>query len=259
MNKMRKVNGVPEGYTLVWGDEFERDGAPDPEKWAFEVGPRWHNGEAQAYTDRLSNAYVRDGQLHIRAQKESWQGREYTSARMVSYPHAWQYGYFEIRAKIPDAVGSWPALWFLPLSFRQGLRWPLCGEIDMMEHTMTEPDVLVYSLHSEKINHMRPRDQQRSTRVYSKGASRSFRTYGLEWTRDAVEYFLDGVSVCRYDRDGAEDPETWPFHQPFFLIMNVAVGGFMGGPVRDGDLPCEMVVDYVRVYQKLSEELGGRS
>ena len=254
-NALKAGMGMIEGYELVWHDEFDRDGGPDAEKWGFDVGPHWHNGEAQAYTDRLCNAYVQGGMLHICARKEAYAGREYTSARMVTYPRAaWQYGYFEIRAKIPSGVGSWPALWFLPVSFRQGVRWPQCGEIDMMEHTMAKPDILVYSLHSEKINHTRPKDRQRSTSVLSEGASREFRVYGMKWTRDAVEYFLDGVPVCRYDRNGTEDRGDWPFDQPFYLIVNVAVGGFMGGPIRDEDFPCEMIVDYVRVYQKRLEE-----
>ena len=242
---------MKQGYALVWADEFDREGRPDPDKWAFEVGPKWANREEQAYTDRPDNAFVQDHQLHIRALRESRMGRNYTSARMTTYPHAaWQYGYFEIRAKIPCGVGSWPALWFMPVSSKQGVRWPLCGEIDMMEHTMLEPDTLVYSLHSEKINHTRPLERQRSTRVLSPGASKAFRVYGMEWTRDSIAYFLDGEPVCRYDRGGTEDVEIWPFDQPFFLIMNIAVGGFMGGPIREADFPYEMIVDYVRVYQK---------
>ena len=242
---------MKDGYRLVWADEFISDGKPDESKWTFEVGGKWHNQELQAYTDHLKNACVSEGQLHIRAVKEPCEGRDYTSARMITYPHAvWQYGYFEVRAKIPCGIGSWPAIWLMPVASKQGVRWPLCGEIDMMEHTMMHPDELVYSLHSEKINHMRPLDQQRSTGIYSPGASKEFRIYGLEWTEDHIAFLLDGREVCRYERKGAQDVETWPFDQPFFLILNIAVGGFMGGPVRDADLPFEMIVDYVRVYQR---------
>ncbi len=240
-----------DGYRLVWADEFDRDGRPDASKWSFETGGKWHNRELQAYTDRPGNAFVRDGQLHIVSLREEEAGRGYTSARMITWPHAaWQYGFFEVRARIPHGVGSWPAIWLLPVSYQRGARWPLCGEIDMMEHTMLHPDTLYYSLHSEKANHTRPAQEQRSTTVYSPGACREFRTYAMEWTHDRVEYFLDGQPVCRYDRGGASDAPTWPFDQPFYLILNIAVGGFMGGPVRDGDLPFEMTVDHVRVYQK---------
>lgn len=245
---------MKEGYTLVWSDEFDYRGQPDAVRWSFDVGTSWHNNELQAYTDHLSNAEVENGQLHIRALKEKCGPRNYTSARMTTYgKQSWQYGYFEIRAKIPSGVGSWPAFWFMPDASRSGVRWPLCGEIDMMEHTLTEQDVLVYSLHCERLNHMLPADEQRSTKYFSKGASSEFRTYGMEWTPDYIEYYLDDVSVCRYEKGvppkGLEE-EYWPFDQPFYLIMNVAVGGFMGGPVQDEELPFEMIVDYVRVYQK---------
>ena len=248
---------MKEGYRLVWADEFEKDGRPDPAKWTLETGGKWANNEQQAYTDRLGNAFVRDGSLYLRSLKENDQGRLYTSARMMTYPHAaWQYGYFEVRARIPCGIGSWPAIWFMPVAARHGVRWPVCGEIDMMEHTMKEPDVLVYSLHSEKINHMRPPEQQRSTKVFSQGASREFRTYGMEWTKDYIEYLLDGEPVCRYDRNGTSDVGIWPFDQPFYMILNIAVGGFMGGPVKEEDLPYEMAVEYVRVYQKEDTEQG---
>ena len=142
---------MKDGYRLVWADEFISDGKPDESKWTFEVGGKWHNQELQAYTDHLKNACVSEGQLHIRAVKEPCDGRDYTSARMITYPHAaWQYGYFEVRAKIPCGIGSWPAIWLMPVASKQGVRWPLCGEIDMMEHTMVHPDELVYSLHSDK-------------------------------------------------------------------------------------------------------------
>lgn len=239
------------GYKLVWADEFEKDGRPDPLKWDYDMGPNWHNNELQCYTDRLENVFVKDGKLHLVARREDYCGRKYTSARIHTYGKAdWQYGYFEIKGQIPHGVGSWPAFWFMPNSHRTGTRWPLCGEIDMMEHTLLEPDVMVYSLHSEKVNHTRPVGPYRSTSFYSPNSCRETRLFGMEWTPDYVEYFLDGQSVCRYDRKTENDVEDWPFDQPFYLILNIAVGGFMGGPVKDEDLPYEMTVDYVRVYQK---------
>ena len=241
-------------YKLVWSDEFDYEGRPDPNKWGYEVGNKWHNNELQAYTDRESNACVQDGRLVMRALLEQEGGRDYTSVRMTTYGKAsWQYGYFEIRAKLPSGRGSWPALWFMPDDCKQGVRWPLCGEIDMMEHTVVNKDVLVYSLHSQKHNHTRHDTVQYSTSVYHAGVCEAFHVYGMEWTSDYVEYFLDGVSVCKYRRtDDAEDQTAmaWPYDKPFYLIMNIAVGGFMGGPVTDEDLPFTMEVDYVRVYQK---------
>lgn len=240
-----------EGYKLAWSDEFDQDGQPDPQKWNYDLGPKWHNCELQAYTNRPENVFVKNGILHIRALREDFCGRKYTSARIHTFGKAsWKYGYFEIRAKIPDGVGAWPAFWLMPNASRNGVRWPLCGEIDMMEHTMMNPDVLVYSLHSEKINHTLPHGPYRSTSVFCDGVSKEYHIYGMEWTPVDIVYFLDGKPVCRYDRAGSTDIGIWPFDQPFYLILNVAVGGFMGGPVKEEDLPYEMLVDYVRIHQK---------
>ncbi|MBQ7183866.1 MAG: glycoside hydrolase family 16 protein [Clostridia bacterium] len=242
---------MTEGWELIWEDTFERDGRPDEKKWTLETGTHWFNGEKQAYTDRPANACVRDGLLHLTARKERVEDREFTSARIMTWPHAaWQYGRFEVRACIPKAAGSWPAIWLLPASYQRGVRWPLCGEIDVMEHSMLRPDEIVFSLHSEKLNHTRPGDAQRSTWIKCPGTAGSFRVYGLEWTKEYVDYYLDGERLCRYTRPDDADEQDWPFDQPFYLIMNVAVGGFMGGPIDEQALPCDMLVDYVRVYRR---------
>lgn len=242
-------------YRLVWHDEFDYEGRPDPEKWNYDVGNRkWANNELQAYTARAANVEVRDGRLLMRALKERDGEREYTSVRMTTWERqSWQYGYFEIRAKLPSGRGSWPAFWFLADDIRRGVRWPLCGEIDMMEHTLLEKNRLVYSLHSQKHNHTRHDTKQYSTGYVCPGVCEEFHVYGMEWTPEYVEYFLDGVSVCKYRK--TDDPEdmsetAWPYDKPYYMILNIAVGGFMGGPVAEEDLPFVMEVDYVRVYQK---------
>lgn len=241
-------------YHLVWSEEFDYEGKPNPEKWNFDVGNQWHNNEQQAYTDRQTNAAVKDGKLMVCAQIENEGGRKYTSARMTTHDRAsWQYGYFEIRAKLPVGRGSWPALWFMPDAVHAGTPWPLCGEIDMLEHTVVNKDELVYSLHSHKHNHTRHDTRQYTTSVYVPGVTGDFHVFGMEWTEEYIEYFLDGKSVCKYQKTDDPDDQTataWPYDQPFYLIMNIAVGGFMGGEVKDEDLPYVMEVDYVRVYQK---------
>lgn len=245
-------------YHLVWSDEFDYEGQPDPAKWNYDVGNhQWANRELQAYTDREANVTVKDGKLVMRSLLEQDGDKKYTSVRMTTYERqSWQYGYFEIRAKLPSGRGSWPALWFLPNDIRHGVRWPLCGEIDMMEHTVMHKDDLVYSLHSQKHNHTRNDTVQYSTTIHHPGVCAEFHVYGMEWTPDYVEYFLDGESVCKYRRtDDQEDQaeQAWPYDKPYYLIMNIAVGGFMGGPVTDEDLPFVMEIDYVRVYQKMYE------
>ena len=244
-------------YRLVWADEFDYEGKPDPEKWNYDLGNhQWANRELQAYTDRPDNVFVKDGKLTLCARKEQDGERQYTSCRMTTYGRqSWKYGYFEIRARLPQGRGSWPAFWFLADSIRQGTGWSLCGEIDMMEHTLVHENDIVYSLHSQKHNHTRRDTRQYSTSVYREGVCQDFHIYGMEWTRDYVEYFFDGESVCKYCR--TDDPEdqtenAWPYDQPFYLILNIAVGGFMGGPVAEEDLPYVMEIDYVRAYQKVS-------
>ncbi len=258
-----------DNYKLVWEDDFNYEGRPDPSKWGFEVGNhQWPNRELQAYTDREQNVYVKDGNLVIRAVKEQDGEREYTSAKITTEGKAsWKYGYFEFRAILPKGLGSWPAFWMMPdfdkiteevrqelsISDRE-MHWPGCGEIDIMEHIGRRQNHVFFSLHCLNHNHA-----DKNTINYSKiiefneELSTDYHVYGMEWTEDYIEYYVDGVSCCRYNKADdkiSQGHDSWPFCKHFFLIMNIAVGGGLGGPVSDTDLPFEMVVDYVRVYQK---------
>ncbi len=244
-----------EGYQLVWSDEFDYEGAPDPAKWNYDLGNhQWANRELQAYTDRPANVYVKNGRLIIRAIKEKDGEREYTSARLVTYGKAsWQYGLFEFRVKLPKGIGSWPAVWMLADSIRTGNPWPRCGEIDIIEHCGRWKDQLLFSLHSAKHNHTRKDTKQYVTSVECPGVTEDFHDYAMEWTPEYIEFYVDGVSKCHYRKtDDAQDQteEAWPFDQPFYLIFNIAVGGSLGGEVKEEDLPFLMEVEHVRVYQK---------
>lgn len=275
-------------YQLVWSDEFEYEGAPDSSKWDFETGNfQWPNRELQAYTNRPGNVFVKDGKLTIRSIKEQDGEREYTSAKLVTRGKAhWQYGYFDIRAKFPKGLGCWPAIWLMPYrklrKVPEGVpvrsdgrpdfskfteedfkkfpkppiedRWPNCGEIDLVEHIGRKPNSALFSLHSGRHNHTR-HDTIPYTTVadFPDGFFDDFHNYSMEWTPDYFEFFVDGVSHCRYNK--TDDPEdqgydAWPFDKPFFLIMNTAVGGGLGGPVDDDALPFLFEIEYVRVYQK---------
>ena len=275
-------------YHLVWSDDFDYEGMPDPKKWSYEVGNfQWPNRELQAYTDRPSNIYVKDGKLVIRSLKEKDGEREYTSAKINTNQKAcWQYGYFDIRAKFPRGLGSWPAIWMMPSRKPRPIpdgipvrtdgkpdfqnftdehwkifpplpekeRWPNCGEIDLVEHIGRRPDDLLFSLHSARHNHRR-NDTVPYTKVVSfeKNFLKEFHNYSMEWTPDYFEYFVDGVSYCKYHRldDSVEQGyDSWPFDKPFYLIINTAVGGGLGGPVNDADLPFLFEIEYVHVYQK---------
>jgi len=237
-------------YQLIFSDEFDYEGAPDSQKWTYEVGNhQWPNRELQAYTDRPDNVHVKDGKLRIVARKEQDGEREYTSAKLNSIPR-WQYGYIVVSAKFPKGAGSWPAIWMLPEDIRQGVKWPLCGEIDMVEHIGRKEGDLYFSLHSQKNNHTIGTGY--TTIKPLPGVCDDFHEYAMEWTPDYIEYFVNGESFAKYSLHDEDDHsiERWPFNKPYYLIMNIAVGGGLGGPVDESKLPYVMEIDYVRVYQK---------
>jgi len=246
---------IKEGYHLVWRDEFEYEGAPDPQKWNYDLGnQQWANRELQAYTDRPDNVFVKDGKLNIKAMKETDGEREYTSTRLITYGRqSWQYGMFEFRVRLPKGKGSWPVVWMLSDAIRTGTHWPKCGEIDIIEHTGKQENRLLFSLHSERHNHQRT-DTKKYTEVgeYA-GVCEEFHDYSMEWTPEFIEFYVDGISTCRFQKsDDLEDQteSSWPFDQSFYLILNIAVGGSLGGEVDEASLPYVMEVGHVRVYQK---------
>ncbi len=244
---------APVGWHMVWSDEFDRDGAPDLAKWTCDVGgDGWGNRELQFYTkDRLENVRVEGGHLIIEARREAWQGREYTSARLVTKNQGdWDQGRFEIRAKLPAGRGTWPAIWMLPTVWDLGDgKWPDNGEIDIMEHVGHDPGVIHASTHS-RLNQWRNQTQRTATRPVP-DASTAFHTYALEWTRDEIRIFIDDQPYFTSKRDGA-DWQTWPFYRKFYLLLNLAVGGDWGAVkgIDAAAFPQRMEVDYVRVYER---------
>jgi beta-glucanase (GH16 family) len=246
---------LKKNYQLVWSDEFDYEGEPDSKKWNYDIGNhQWANRELQAYTNRPSNVYVKNGKLKITALKEKDGEREYTSTRLVTHgKKSFLYGLFEFRVKLPKGKGSWPAVWMLSDAIKNGTSWPKCGEIDIVEHTGSHENRLLFSLHSERHNHTR-KDTKQYTEVYNAdGVCDDFHDYHMEWTPDYIEYYVDGFSVCRFNKsDDSEDQteSSWPFDQPFYLILNIAVGGSLGGEVDERTLPYVMDVEHVRVYQR---------
>lgn len=157
------------------------------------------------------------------------------------------------RFALSKGKGSWPAVWMMPDSSRNGNPWPRCGEIDIIEHTGNNMNQLFFSLHSELHNHTRKDTKQNTKIVYKEGVCQGFHDYHMEWTPDYIEYFVDGVSVCRFNKSDNKEDQTeasWPYDQPFYLILNIAVGGTFGGEVDDTSFPYVMEVEHVRVYQK---------
>ncbi|HWL14281.1 MAG TPA: glycoside hydrolase family 16 protein [Opitutus sp.] len=244
-------------WKLVWSDEFDRDGLPDPKKWTYDVGGEgWGNRELQFYTAaRAENARIANGVLIIEARKEAWEKNEYTSARLVTKGRGdWTYGRFEIRAKLPAGLGTWPAIWMLPTVWNLGDGgWPDNGEIDIMEHVGYDPGVIHASTHTQK--HQWQKETQRTATIQVPDATKVFHTYAIEWEADEIRGFVDGRHYFTSRKDGG-DWTTWPFYKDFYLILNLAVGGAWGGAkgVDPAAFPQRMEVDFVRVYQRSASE-----
>jgi Beta-glucanase/Beta-glucan synthetase len=240
---------------MVWNDEFSNTGLPDATRWGYDVGGSgWGNNELEYYTDsRLENARCENGNLVIEARKESYQGMNYTSARLVtSNKGDWRYGRFEVRAKLPGGKGTWPAIWMLPTTWVYG-SWPSSGEIDIMEYVGYDPGNVHGSIHTEAYNHT---IGTQKTSTYSvPDAETAFHTYAIEWTTEKIDFFVDDVKYFSFTNEHT-GYKVWPFDQPFHFILNLAVGGDWGGAegVDPNIWPQQMVVDYARVYQYITKD-----
>lgn len=242
---------MPEGYSrLVFSDEFDYDGVPDPQKWNFETG-YIRNGELQYYTP--DNATCRDGLLIIEARADSVTiGGEMcpiTSSSLTTQGRAsWKYGYVEVRAKLPASLGTWPAIWMMPKESCYG-DWPRSGEIDILEHVGHDPERIHFSSHTERFNHMR--GTQRTHQCPAPDAVGKFHLYALKWTPDRLTWYYDGKEQYAINRENDSDWTTWPFDIDYYLILNLAFGGGWGGAegVDVSSLPQRYEIDYVRVFQ----------
>ncbi|MCX7819125.1 MAG: glycoside hydrolase family 16 protein [Kiritimatiellae bacterium] len=235
-------------WRLAWADEFERDGLPDSARWTYEVGVI-RNREAQYYTHaRAENARVEGGRLVIEARREPWQGREWTSASLITLGRMHvRHGRIVIRAKLPSGRGTWPALWTMGVHDPM-LPWPRRGEIDIMEMVGFEPDVIHTTIHTEKYNHRR--GTHRSAKFTLPGASTAFHDYAVNVRPDRVEFEVDGEQRFVYTKEPGAGLEAWPFDAPQYLLMNIAIGGNWGGQRGiDPELKsARMEVEFVRVY-----------
>lgn len=233
------------GWRVVWSDEFNRDGLPDARKWDYEVG-LVRNKEAQYYTRRRpENARVERGLLVIEARREPWQGSDYTSASLITLgKFGFQYGRVEVRAKLPAARGAWPAIWMLGED-RAIVGWPRCGELDILEHVGHLPGVVHGTVHQAKDS---SGYQSKGGTVHIPTATSAFHTYRMDWTPQALIWFVDDVEYFRFPYVG---PTTWTFDRRMYLLLNLAVGGSWGGQQGiDAVLfPQRFEVDWVRVSQ----------
>ena len=241
-----------QSWELSWADEFEYTGLPDSLLWTYDVGGGgWGNNELQYYTEkRTENARVDGTALIIEAHKESGYSRDYTSARLVSKGNGdWTYGRIEVRAKLPTGRGTWPAIWMLPTESRYGNgRWPDTGEIDIMEHVGYNANTVHATVHTDRYNHQN--NTQRGGQIRISDATETFHDYVAEWSPQLIKFSVDGSVFFRFHNEGTGWP-TWPFDQPFHLLLNIAVGGSWGGlrGVDDSIFPQQLVIDHVRVYR----------
>lgn len=254
-------------WKLVWSDEFDKPGLPDPSKWNYETG-FIRNNEQQYYTrERLENARVENGNLIIEARKERFKnaayqpntngvsrgrsGREYadyTSASLITRGKAsWTYGRIEVRAKLPSGRGTWPAIWTLGTDRQAG--WPACGEIDIMEFVGFDPHAVHAHVHTRKYNHVRKTDKGASLELAD--ASTTFHVYAVEWEPDHMDFFIDDRKYFTYRNEGT-GADAWPFDKDQYLILNLAIGGAWGGAkgIDDSVFPQRYYIDYVRVYHR---------
>ena len=242
-------SGAP--WKLTWSDEFDNDGKPDPTKWKYELGYQLRNNEAQHYTKDLKNAYVKDGHLIIEAIKEKSKApngktADYTSASLYA-AKPFLYGRIDVRAKLPTGRGMWPAIWMLADRIGK-VRWPLCGEIDIMENVGYDPHVIHGSVHTQKYNHTINTHQSSSLELEQPWED--FHVYGIEWYPERIDFYIDRVKYMTYNNEGSGE-NAWPFDNAHNLKLNIAVGGMWGGVrgIDDSIFPQQMVIDYVRVYE----------
>jgi beta-glucanase (GH16 family) len=234
---------------MVWHDEFEGPEL-DLSNWTFDIGGNgWGNQEWQAYTNRPENVRIEEGMLVIEAREEPEfvRGREYSSARIKTQGlHAWQYGRIEARIKLPYGQGIWPAFWMLGEDLYK-IGWPAAGEIDILEFIGREPDHIYATVHAP--GYSGGDGVGGNLTVPAESLRNDFHVYAIEWEENEIRWYFDGREY--FKRTSADVPDAWIFDHPFFLILNLAVGGrWPGYPDDTTVFPQFLYVDYVRVYQR---------
>jgi beta-glucanase (GH16 family) len=235
--------------TLVMSDEFNVNGAPNPNLWSYNIGTGnngWGNNELQYYTNRPENIKVENGVLKITARREQYMGEAFTSARIVTKgKFETKYGRIEARIKLPRGKGLWPAFWMLGSNSDTAI-WPQCGEIDIMEYLGSSPTKVFGTVHGPGYS-----GGNAITKTFTLPNSRfdtNFHVFGVEWDENYINFYVDDVLYNQITP--SEVTGDWVFNNPFYIILNMAVGGnYPGAPNSETPFPQEMLVDYVRVYQ----------
>ena len=240
---MATPSAFPKDWKLIFSDEFDKDGKPNPAKWGYEMG-LLRNKESQYYTDRRENARVEGGNLVIEARRESYKGSAYTAASLQTLgKFGFQYGRVEVRAKLPKGRGTWPAIWMMGVDINI-VNWPRCGEIDIMEHVGHEPGVIHATVHGANAS---GQHYGIGEAVTIPSVSDTFHIYATEWHPDRLDFFVDGRKFSTYPYKA----DKWAYDRQFYLLLNFAVGGEWGGQkgIDDTIFPQKYLIDHVRVYQ----------
>ena len=261
------VSPFESDWKLVWADEFGTAGAPDSDKWGYERG-FIRNSEDQFYTsDRRENARVENGLLIIEARKERWANPDYdpekpeAKSRRLSHEYAdytsaslttagkasWIGGRFEVRAKLPQGRGVWPAIWMLGDNISE-VGWPTCGELDIMEFVGFKPNTIHANVHCRKYNHAQ--GNGRGDKIELTSLAEDFHVYAMQWYEDRIDFYVDDHKYFTFKNEGSGNA-AWPFDKPQYLILNLAIGGTWGGRegIDDSIFPQQYLIDYVRVFQ----------
>lgn len=253
VNENNKQPQNPTGaaeWELVWEDNFANAGLPDAGIWSYEEG-YIRNNEAQYYTkERSENARVENGNLVIEARKDNWNGHEITSASLHTYgKKEILYGRVEVKAKLPTGTGTWPAIWMLGNSIREGTGWPACGEIDIMENVGYDPKVVHGNVHTKAYNHVL--GTNKGNNITLEKPWEEYHVYAVEWYKDRIEFFIDDERYFVFENEGS-GKDVWPFDEPHYLIINLAIGGGWGGQegIDDSIFPQKYFIDYVKVYRQ---------
>jgi len=254
-------------WELVWSDEFDHDGLPDPAKWSYEEG-FIRNHEQQYYTrERKENARVENGMLIIEGRKEQFKNpryrpgssnsrsadeyAQYTAASLITYGKAsWLYGRIEVRAKLPHGLGVWPAIWMLGDNHKS-VGWPRCGEIDIMEFVGHDPNHVHATVHYS----LDGRHKSSGSQLQTPAPYDDFHIYAVEWSKDRMDFFFDNQKYHTFELKAADENGENPFRKPQFLMINLALGGAWGGKIDDAIMPQKYLIDYVRVFK---EKDGGQ-
>lgn len=232
---------------IIFEEDFNQDNL-DLSKWNIEVaGHGFGNNEDQFYTNKETNLFLKDSLLHIVGRKEKYEHRAYTSAKITTKNKvSFLYGTFEVRMKLPKGKGTWPALWFLGNSIND-VGWPACGEIDFLEHVGKEENDYHFSLHSKNYNHMIGNNVHIIKHI--DGLTDDFHIYKMIWNKDGFEFYIDDIFITKVLKEDKKGYESWPFDEPFYLIVNLALGGWWGGEIDDSMLPQTFLIDYIKVYE----------